>query len=231
MIFCGGFNSSRMGNKAVALEDYCASNGQEYIRFDYQAHGESGGDFGDCTISTWLDDTLSIIDSVAENQSVVLIGSSFGGWLALLATQRRPEKIVGLILIACAVDMTHYYPERLRGVPLSTDSLGRAYYALPNQYDDEQDYRLYQAMIEDGAQYRLLESDAAFSQPMHLIHGQDDDVIPWQRSLAILDQLASGIASFTLIKNGDHRLSSSSDLSGINHSLADLLATINGSSD
>lgn len=196
------------------------------MRFDYQAHGESQGDFGACTISTWLNDALSIIDSVCENRDIVLVGSSMGGWLALLAAQRRPERVRGLLLIACAVDMTASYPERLEGASLLEDSLGRPYYELASEYAHEQPYRIYQSLIDDGEQYLLLNTQATMDVPIWLLHGQQDTVVPWQKSLSIINQLANSNATLTLIKKGDHRLSDVSDLRCMSDSLEALIAAL-----
>ena len=206
VIFCAGFRSTMQGTKALALEQFCMDKGQAYIRFDYFAHGDSNGDFSEGSITTWLADTVAIIDQVAKSD-VVLVGSSMGAWLALLAALKRTEQVKGLLLLACAADMTKYYPERIDDLHKEVDSQGRVFYALPNEYDNQEPYKIYQRLIDDGEQYFLLGSPINLDIPIHLIHGQDDDVVPWQRSQQVLDRLVSKNASLHLIKNGDHRLS------------------------
>ncbi|GHA00409.1 alpha/beta hydrolase [Arenicella chitinivorans] len=223
ILFCGGFNSNRNGNKAVALQDWALENHTAYVRFDYQGHGDSPGDFADCTVSTWLNDILTIIDALSDTSGVLLVGSSMGGWLSLLAARLRPKRVAGLLLIACAADMTDYYPARLAGFPRQLDPHGRQYYAVPNEYDNHEPYRIYQSLLEDGAQYTLLDSTISILAPVRLIHGIDDDVVPWQRSEAVLQRLETQYCSLSLVKHGDHRLSKPHELRFIQTQLAELL--------
>ena len=223
VIFCAGFKSTMQGTKALALEQYCQQQGQAFIRFDYQGHGDSDGQFADGRISTWLDDTLTVIDRVAPSGAVLLVGSSMGGWLALLAALRRQERVTGLLLLACAADMTRYYPQRLAGLPTQTDAQGRLFYRVPNQYDDQQPYAIYQHLLDDGEQYQLLDQAIDLTIPVVLIHGMNDDVVPWQRSQRVLQQLRSSQVTLQILKDGDHRLSSPPDLALLQQTLALLL--------
>jgi len=211
VIFCGGFNSNMQGTKALALEKHCLSKKQAFIRFDYQGHGQSGGDFADGCISMWLADTLAIIDQLTDTD-VILIGSSMGGWLALLAALHRKDRVKGLLLLACAADMTKFYPERVANLATEQDKLGRTFYHVANEYDNQEPYKVYQQLIDDGQQHFLLHDTIELNIPIHLIHGQKDDVVPWQRSQQVLERLSSSDASLHLVKHGDHRLSSQADL-------------------
>jgi pimeloyl-ACP methyl ester carboxylesterase len=224
IVFCGGFNSNRHGNKAMALQAWAEKQNLGYVRFDYQGHGDSLGEFADCTITTWLHDTIAVIDALPETQPVILVGSSMGGWLALLAAQRRPARIAGLVLIACAADMTSHYPSRLTELAAQQDASGRRFYAVPNDYDDQAPYAVYQAMLDDGEQYQLLNAPIPITAPVRLIHGLDDDVIPWQRSQAVLSRLTCDQGSLVLLKNGDHRLSKPHELRCIEDQLQGLIA-------
>ncbi len=225
VIFCGGFNSNRHGDKAVALEQFCQVHGVEYVRFDYSGHGDSGGDFADGSISAWLSDTLSIIDRVACNKKVVLVGSSMGAWIALLAALKRPDIARGLLLIACAADMTRYYTERLKNANLEADDRdeARRYYSVANQYDDQQPYRIYQHLLNDGQQHCLLEQSIPLTIPVCLIHGCLDDVVPWQRSQQVLECLQGDDVTLINVKSGDHRLSRPQDLMLIKQQLTNLI--------
>ena len=223
VVFCAGFNSSRHGNKALALEQWCAEKTLAYVRFDYLGHGDSGGDFADGTISEWLADTLAVID--ASDQDTVLVGSSMGGWLALLAALRRPQ-VKGLLLLACAADMTHYYPARLADLHAQLDEHGRRFYAVENQYDDGQPYRIYQNLLDDGEQHLLLNKKIPLSIPIRMVHGQRDDVVEWQRSMKVMELLKPNKASLTLLEQGDHRLSTTEDLNAIKRELAELIAAL-----
>lgn len=222
VVFCGGFNSNKQGNKALALEAFCMEKGQAFIRFDYSGHGQSGGDFNAGNISQWLSDTLAIVDHAAKG-NVVLVGSSMGGWIALLAAQLRPTKVSGLLLIACAADMTKHYLQRINGLAPQNDSAGRAYYRVPNDDDDQQPYTIYQHMMVDGAKHTLLDRTIELTMPIRLIHGMQDTVVPWQRSQVIVQKLRSDNVSLHLVKAGDHRLSSDEDLALIAYLLSGLL--------
>lgn len=235
VIFCPGFNSSMQGAKALAFEAHCKQLNLESIRFDYRGTGQSSGDFAEASISAWLQDTLSIIDELATH-SVILIGSSMGAWLALRAALERPNKVQGLLLIACAADMTSYYSSKLadlskkrdrQGRAIKRDRQGRAYYELGNDFDGGQPYRLYQRLLDDGQQHCLLNHEIKLDIPVSLIHGKQDDVVPWQRSQEIIKQLQSPRINYRWINDGDHRLSRPQDLRHLTLMLDALLATIN----
>lgn len=225
VIFCPGFNSSMEGNKALALESYCFDLGLEYIRFDYRGHGLSGGDFADGTISAWLHDVLSIIDELASHD-VILVGSSMGAWIALLAALARPDNVTGLLLIACAADMTKYYPAKLADLQSQKDEKGRVYFPIDNRFDDAQPYRIYQSLLDDGKQHLLLHKEIVLDIPVSLIHGKQDDVVSWQRSQELEAKLGSEDVDVNWIEDGDHRLSRPQDLAVLKKTLRKLVSDI-----
>ncbi len=225
VIFCPGFNSTMQGNKAQELRAFCIEQGRPYIRFDYSGHGESGGDFADCCISTWLDDTLAVIDNIAA-QETVLVGSSMGGWIALLAALKRANRVKGLLLIACAADMTKFYPNRLQGLTANRDSLGRTFYSVENEYDDKQPYSIYQKLIDDGCSHYLLDAPIELDIPIQLVHGKRDEVIEWQRSELLLNRLTSSDVNLLTLESGDHRLSTPENLQSIRSLLMDILRIV-----
>lgn len=208
----------------LALEAFCRARGHEFIRFDYSGHGASGGEFAQGTISQWRQDTLAIIDQLTAHK-VVLVGSSMGGWIALLAALARPEKVSGLLLIACAADMTEYYPAKLSHLVERVDDYGRTFYSVPNGFDDGQPYNIYQAMIDDGKKHCLLNSAIDLPIPVSLIHGMQDDVVPWQRSQTVADKLLSKRVILKYQDQGDHRLSTESDLEVIIQLLQEVLVS------
>ncbi len=122
VLFCTGFRSNMEGGKALALEENCRSRGQQFTRFDYQGHGQSSGEFTACTIGDWLADTLAVLDSVSMGPQII-VGSSLGGWIALLAARARPERIAGIVGIAAAVDLTQppVGPDRRSDAPTPAD--------------------------------------------------------------------------------------------------------------
>jgi pimeloyl-ACP methyl ester carboxylesterase len=222
VVFCPGFNSTMQGNKANDLNAFCLEQGLSFVRFDYSGHGESGGDFADACITQWLADTVAIIDQITSGD-VILVGSSMGAWIALLAALKRPVRVTGLLLIACAADMTKAYTKRLEGLPLEVDDKSRAYYSVANQYDDQQPYPIYQKMIDDGASHFLLDGPIDLDIPIRLIHGLEDKVVEVQRSARVSDLLTSNQVSLLNVESGDHRLSRPEDLSCIRGLLLELL--------
>src|SRR5581483_10288230 len=180
------------------------------LRFDYRGHGASSGRFQDATISLWLDDALTALDRLTDGPQIV-VGSSMGGWIALLAAWRRPERVAGLIGIAPAPDFT----EELiwaRMSPEQRDKMMRdGVLYQPSQYS-EQPYAITRALIEDGRRHRLLGEAIPLTCPVRILHGMQDPDVPWQRSLVLVDKLAASDVRVSFIKDGDHRLSREQDL-------------------
>lgn len=210
IVFLAGFRSDMNGTKALFLEDYCRRRGRAYVRFDYFAHGQSSGDFAQGTIGRWADDAIAIIDSLTEGPQI-LVGSSMGGWIMLLAALARPERVAALIGIAAAPDFTaDLLPQRLSAeARRALDAEGRV--VLPSEYDPA-GYLYTKALIEDGNRQLLLDRPIPLEVPVRLLHGFADASVPWQRSLKLAERLTSNDVTLTLVKGGDHRLSSPADL-------------------
>jgi pimeloyl-ACP methyl ester carboxylesterase len=210
VVFLGGFRSDMTGTKAVALEAWARRTGQAYLRFDYLGHGRSSGRFEDGTIGRWLDDSLAAIDNLAAGK-LVLVGSSMGGWLSLLVARARPERLAGLVLIAAAPDFT----ERMLLAGLSAQdraTLERDGRLLrPPQYSPEPSVFTWK-LIEEGRNHLLLDKKLSLPCRVRLLHGQDDPDVPWQYSLQIAAHLEAPEVITTLVKGGDHRLSTPADL-------------------
>lgn len=217
VMFLGGFKSDMDGSKALALEAFCKDHKRAFIRFDYSGHGQSSGRFEDGTISQWLDDSLSVLDKLTCGPQI-LVGSSMGGWLSLLAALARPDKVHALVLIAPAPDFT----ERLMWQEFSDDirkvitDSGR--YEQPSDYSDEP-YVITRSLIEDGRRHLLLDSAIPIAQPVRILHGQKDEDVPWRMSLELMERLESKDVTATFIKPGDHRLSSDADLARLMRTL------------
>jgi pimeloyl-ACP methyl ester carboxylesterase len=210
IVFLGGFRSDMTGAKALFLDDYCRRNGRAFVRFDYFGHGESSGDFADGTISRWRDDAAAVIDSQTEGKQI-LIGSSMGGWIMVLAALARPERVQALIGIAAAPDFTaDLLPRRLSEAQLrEIEEKGRV--TLPSDYDPA-GYLYTKALIDDGNRNLVLRGEIALTRPVRLLHGMADASVPWQQSLRLAEQLAGSDVTVTLVKGGDHRLSRDEDL-------------------
>jgi pimeloyl-ACP methyl ester carboxylesterase len=210
IVFCGGYRSDMTGTKALFLEDYCRSRGRAYVRFDYFGHGQSSGDFAQGTIGRWRNDSLAIFDSVTEGPQI-LIGSSMGGWIVLLTALARPQRIAALVGIAAAPDFTEdLLPARL--TPEQQRQIEeRGVVTLPSDYD-RAGYIYTRALIEDGREHLLLRAPIPITAPVRLLHGLADASVPWQTSLRIAERLTGTDVAVTLVKDGDHRLSTEADL-------------------
>jgi pimeloyl-ACP methyl ester carboxylesterase len=225
VVFLPGFRSDMTGDKATALDAFCAARGQAMLRFDYSGHGASDGAFTDGTIGQWAADALAAIDELTEGP-VILVGSSMGGWIALLTALRRPERIAGLIGIAAAPDFTQKlmwesmtFEERAR---IARDGVLH----VPSQYGEPTPITY--TLIEDGRSHLLLDGPILLDCPIRLLHGQADPDVPWELALRIAEQATSKDIEITLIKDGDHRLSRPRDLALLRRTLAALLTPDGG---
>jgi pimeloyl-ACP methyl ester carboxylesterase len=208
----GGFRSDMEGSKASALDAHAAARGLACTRFDYSGHGRSGGRFEDGTISRWLEEGLAVIERCTDAPQIV-VGSSMGGWLALLLAEalRGTGRVKGLLLIAPAVDMTralmwNTWSKAARAMLTKT-----GVYLRPSDYSDEP-YPITRALIDDGDRYlfgdRLIETGC----PVHILQGMEDKDVPWRHAQGLVVRLASDDVVLTLIKDGDHRLSRPEDI-------------------
>lgn len=222
IVFLAGYRSDMSGTKALFLEDYCRRRGRAFVRFDYFGHGASSGDFALGTIGRWRDDALAVIDSLTEGPQM-LVGSSMGGWIMLLAALARPERVAALVGIAAAPDFT----EELLWPRLSPaqreELMTRGVVVLPSDYDPS-GYLYTRALIADGRRHLLLARPIGLDVPVRLLHGLADASVPWRLSLRLAEQLASGDVAVTLVKGGDHRLSAPADLERLAQALGALLA-------
>jgi pimeloyl-ACP methyl ester carboxylesterase len=210
VLFLGGFKSDMTGTKAMALEAHCRDAGRAFVRFDYLGHGTSSGHFADGTIGRWAADAVAVLDRLTEGPQV-LVGSSMGGWLMVLAARARPERVRAMVGIAAAPDFTERLMWREFGQDqrraLERDGVLR----LPSQYGDDP-YPITRRLIEDGRRHLVLEAPIGFDGPVRLLHGMADTDVPWQLSVDLADRLTSPDVAVTLVKGGDHRLSTPEDL-------------------
>ncbi|HYE51456.1 MAG TPA: alpha/beta hydrolase [Azospirillaceae bacterium] len=224
IVFLGGFKSDMTGTKAVALETFARREGRAFVRFDYQGHGASSGAFRDGTVGTWAEDAVAVLDHLTEGPQV-LVGSSMGGWLMLLAALARPDRVAGLVGIAPAPDFT----ERLIWDRLDAETRGillrDRVWIEPSSYDPA-GYPITLDLIEEGRRHLLLGRPVPLSCPVRLLHGQRDPDVPWQVSLDLARDLASDDVRVTLVKDGDHRLSRPQDIGLLTRTVAELLAEV-----
>lgn len=201
--------SDMTGTKATAIEAYCRAESRAFLRFDYQGHGQSSGRFEDGTIGLWTSDAIEVLDRLTTGPQI-LVGSSMGGWIMLLAALARPDRVAGLVGIAAAPDFVvrmweEFSPEIRRQI--EREGLYRA----PSQYSAAP-YAITKALIEDGRTRLLLDKSIPLSCPVRLLHGMKDPDVPWETSIRLAAALASSDVETILVKEGDHRLSTPEDI-------------------
>jgi pimeloyl-ACP methyl ester carboxylesterase len=220
IVFLGGFMSDMTGTKARHLDAFCAARGQAFLRFDYFGHGASSGAFADATIGRWKGDVLAALDHLSEGPQI-LVGSSLGGWLMLLAGLARPARVAALVGIAAAPDATEdlmwaRFPREVQD-RIWRDGAAR----LPSAYNAE-GYLFTRQLIEEGRQHLVTRQAIPIDRPVRLLHGMRDAEVPWQTSLALAERLISDDVQTILVKDGDHRLSRAADLALLTRILAAL---------
>ena len=208
VVWIGGFRSDMEGTKALALDAAARERGWRFVRYDHFAHGQSSGDWRKATIGRWREDAIALIDSLEG--PVIPVGSSMGGWVALLLALARPERVKGLALVNPAQDFT----ERLMWPGLA-DHERQAILREGETLIVEEglgEYVLTRAMFEEARDWLLLDGAIDLAAPVHILQGRDDDVVPWRHQIELLERLTGGDARLDLIAGGDHRLSTPADL-------------------
>ncbi len=220
--FCG-FRSEMESLKANAVAQWAQDNGAGCLRFDYSGHGKSGGRFEDGTVGAWLAEAAAVFEHALSASPAVFVGSSMGGWMALLLARRlaSPPSLKGIVLIAPAWDMTRLFLERAPAGAREAIVRDGVYYR-PSAYGDGP-YAITKALIDDGEHHLLGSGPVPLCVPIRILHGCQDPDIPWQRSLALLDAIGSADMRLTLIKDGEHRLSRPQDMALLLAALAEFL--------
>ena len=225
LFWLGGFNSDMKGTKALALDAWAAEHGRGCVRFDYSGHGESGGAFADGTIGRWLEESVAVFGQFCSGPQVV-IGSSMGGWMALLLARelgKRPDSrasLAGLVLIAPAPDFTEllmwngFSPEVKRQIETS------GVWLRPSEYGEP--YPITRALIEEGRNHLLLGSAIEVGCPVRILQGAQDPDVPWQHAFALAHRLPADDVVLTMIQDGDHRLSRPQDIARMLAAVAEI---------
>jgi pimeloyl-ACP methyl ester carboxylesterase len=226
VFWLGGFKSDMQGTKAVALDEWAGRTGHASIRFDYSGHGESGGAFTDGTIGRWLEDSLAVFDACCQGPQV-LVGSSMGGWLALLlgrALARRRQAaqatIAGMVLIAPAVDFTEELMWRRMSPEVRREIAEKGVWERPSAYS-EGPYLITRGLIEEGRNHLLLGGMIETGCPVRILQGVRDEDVPWQHAVDLSARFARDDVVLTLVKDGDHRLSRPEDIERLLAALAE----------
>ncbi len=220
VVFLGGFRSDMTGGKATHLESVCRERGQAFLRFDYQGHGQSDGAFEDGTIGRWARNAIEIIEGVTEGPQI-LVGSSMGGWMMLLAALALTPRIAGMVGIAAAPDFTEnlIWPELNEAQKQEIQEKGVVY--TPSDYGEP--YPITMQLIEEARGHMLLSNTIPLTCPVHLLHGMKDVDVPWQISMVLTECLASEYVQVTFVKDGDHRLSTEANLKLLSDTLQAML--------
>jgi pimeloyl-ACP methyl ester carboxylesterase len=226
VVWLGGFHSDMLGEKASVLHGACRQAGRSFVRFDYFGHGESSGAFAQGTIGRWRSDALAVADRLSEGP-LVLVGSSMGGWMALLVALARPERVKGLVLLAPAPDFT----DRLMWASFDESQrrqiMEQGFWTRPSDYDPA-GYPITRDLIVEGRAWNVLDGEIAIDVPVRILQGGLDPDVPWTHSLDLADKLRSKDVVWSLIKDGDHRLSRPQDIARMVETVLGLAGEVDG---
>lgn len=220
LVWLGGFRSDMAGNKAMALDAWAEEHGRACVRFDYSGHGESGGDFKDGTIGRWLEESVAVYAAFCRGPQV-LIGSSMGGWLALLLARRlagmkdvAPKlsaSLAGMVLIAPAVDFTEELMWKSFSPAIKNEIESKGFWMQPSEYSPE-GYPITKQLIEEGRNHLMMDGLIEPGCPVHILQGVKDEDVPWRHAVDLVSRFSRDDVVLTLIKDGDHRLSRPEDI-------------------
>ena len=222
VVFLHGFRSDKNGTKVLDLKEFCREQGHAFLSFDAFGHGQSSGNLLEGTIGRWAEDALYVLDTLTQGPQI-LVGSSFGGWISLLVAPQRPERIAALVGLAAAPDFTEdlmqrtFTPEQLRQL----DEQGEV--VLQDCADPGNDWHIPKLLIEEARNNLVLQGPIKLDCPVRLIHGQQDDDVPWSQALQIAELVTGDDVQVTLIKDAGHRLSRPQDLARIRQVVGELL--------
>jgi pimeloyl-ACP methyl ester carboxylesterase len=226
LFWLGGFMSDMQGTKALALDAWAGEHGRASVRFDYSGHGESSGDFAEGTIGRWLEESVAVFERFCEGPQVV-IGSSMGGWMALLLAReirKRPGQasLAGLVLIAPAPDFTEELMWKNFPAKVKEEIETKGMWLRPSEYGDGSPYPITRNLIEEGRNHLLLGSAIDVGCPVRILQGAKDPDVPWQHAFALTHRLPADDVVMTLIQDGDHRLSRPQDIARILAAVAEI---------
>jgi pimeloyl-ACP methyl ester carboxylesterase len=216
LFWLGGFKSDMRGTKAEALDAWAGRNGRALVRFDYSGHGESGGSFSEGTIGRWLEESAAVFRQCCQGPQVA-IGSSMGGWIALLLAQQLARRagagptLAGLVLIAPAVDFTEELMWTRMPPDVQRQIMDKGVWTRPSAYDPG-GYPITRKLIEEGRNHLLLGGMIETGCPVRILQGVQDEDVPWKHAVELTARFARDDVVLTLVKDGDHRLSRPEDI-------------------
>ncbi|MEM9225564.1 MAG: alpha/beta hydrolase [Pseudomonadota bacterium] len=208
-VWLTGFKSDMSGNKVTLLEAWAKAAGHGFLAFDYSGHGQSGGAFEAGTISAWREDALSIIGAKTSGP-LVLVGSSMGAWIALLAMKALGARVQAMVLLAPAPDFTRELMWPALPPEAKAEIMDKGQTLVPSEYDAP--YPVTRALIDDANNWLVLGNPIGFDGPVRILQGGMDDDVPWHHAMRLVEVITSDDLTFTLIKSGDHRLSRDEDI-------------------
>ncbi|XDV19764.1 hypothetical protein PO909_025179 [Leuciscus waleckii] len=221
VVFLPGFASHMGGQKAEALEEFCKSLGHSYLRFDYSGCGSSEGEIGNYNMGAWKKDVLYVLDELVEGPQI-LVGSSMGGWLMLLAALARPEKTAALVGISAAAD---HFVMAFNALPIETkkEIEEQGFWKFPTKHNEEGFYTLSTDFLKEAENHCILQSPLPVSCPVRLIHGLKDSDVPWHVSMQVAERVLSNDVDVIFRKHGLHRMSEKDDIKLIVYTIDDLI--------
>ena len=224
IVFLGGFRSDKSGTKALYLEDWARKRDRAFLKFDYSGHGASAGDILDHTIGDWVEDAQAIFRALTRGRQI-LVGSSMGGWIALLLALRMPDRIAGMVTVAAAPDFTeeHYWKQLTDEQRAAMEGEGQI--EVESEYD-EAPYVITHRLIENGRNHLVLKNELPLPFPTRFLHGTEDNAVPVETALRLFRHASGPDIRLTLVKGADHRFSNDACLK----LLGDTLSEVSGQS-
>ncbi|XP_062309812.1 abhydrolase domain containing 10, depalmitoylase a [Osmerus eperlanus] len=221
VVFLPGFASNMGGQKAEALEEFCKSLGHSYLRFDYTGCGSSEGALADCSVGTWKKDVLYVLDELVEGPQI-LVGSSMGGWLMILAAIARPERTAALVGISTAAD---HFVTVFNTLPIEARKAieEEGQWVVPTKHNEEGSVTFTVDFLKEAEQHCVLQSPIPCTCPVRLIHGMKDQDIPWHISMQVAERVLSTDVDVILRKHGKHRMTEKDDIKLIVYTIDDLI--------
>lgn len=208
VIWVGGWRSDMGGTKAEALAEAARTNGWAYLRYDHFAHGRSSGDWRQATIGRWREDLIALVDQVEG--PVVLVGSSMGGWISCLAAVARSERLASMVLVAPAADFAQALMWPSLSDAARREIMTEGVHTVTGDFDGP--YDLTRLFFDEARDWTLLDGPVAIGCPVRILQGAMDEPVPWRHALDLAEKIESEDVVFSLIKDGDHRLSRPQDL-------------------
>lgn len=224
IVFLGGFKSDMTGTKAMHLETWARALGRAFLRFDYSGHGQSSGAFEDGCIGDWAEDAAAAVEALTDGPQV-LVGSSMGGWIALLLARRMPQRVAGLVGVAAAPDFTEdgFWAGFDAGQRATIEQAGRL--ELPSEYSEDP-YVITRRLIEDGRENLVLRVPLSLPFPVRLLQGSADEDVAVEVPLRLMDHAEADDMRLTLVKGADHRFSSPDCLALMESAISEVTARV-----